>query len=69
MEVLMQISATVRNQAGEHRAVVRTGNNEHVLAIPAKQEGLGSGVNGGELLFLALATCYCNDLYREAKER
>jgi uncharacterized OsmC-like protein len=26
-------------------------------------------VNGGELLFLALATCYCNDLYREAARR
>jgi organic hydroperoxide reductase OsmC/OhrA len=25
--------------------------------------------NGGELLFLALATCYCNDLYREAAAR
>jgi uncharacterized OsmC-like protein len=23
-------------------------------------------VNGGEFLMLALATCYCNDLYREA---
>jgi uncharacterized OsmC-like protein len=23
-------------------------------------------VNGGEFLLLALATCYCNDLYREA---
>lgn len=65
----MQISATVTNRAGEHRAVVRTGDNEQVLAIPAKQEGSGSGINGGELLFLALATCYCNDLYREAKER
>ena len=26
-------------------------------------------MNGGELLFLALATCYCNDIYREAKAR
>jgi uncharacterized OsmC-like protein len=26
-------------------------------------------VNGGELLFLALATCYCNDIYREAAKR
>jgi uncharacterized OsmC-like protein len=69
MEVLMQISATVTNQAGEHRAVVRTGDKEQVLAVPAKQDGSGSGINGGELLFLALATCYCNDLYREAKER
>ena len=26
-------------------------------------------MNGGELLFLALATCYCNDIYREAAKR
>jgi uncharacterized OsmC-like protein len=26
-------------------------------------------VNGGELLMLALATCYCNDLFREAALR
>jgi organic hydroperoxide reductase OsmC/OhrA len=26
-------------------------------------------VNGGELLFVALATCYCNDIYREAAKR
>jgi uncharacterized OsmC-like protein len=26
-------------------------------------------VNGGELLFLALATCHCNDIYREAAKR
>ena len=24
-------------------------------------------MNGGEFLMLALATCYCNDLYREAE--
>ena len=29
----------------------------------------GSSANGGELLFLALATCYCNDIYREAAKR
>ena len=32
----------------------------------ANSEDEGSAVNGGELLMLALATCYCNDLYREA---
>ena len=31
--------------------------------------GYGSSANGGELLFLALATCYCNDIYREAAKR
>lgn len=39
------------------------------MAIAAKGEGHGSRVNGGELLFLALAACYCNDLYREARKR
>lgn len=35
------------------------------LAVPVKREGKGSAINGGEFLMLALATCYCNDLYRE----
>ena len=26
-------------------------------------------MNGGELLITALATCYCNDIYREAAKR
>ena len=34
--------------------------------MPLKSSGFGSAVNGGEFLMLALATCYCNDLYREA---
>jgi organic hydroperoxide reductase OsmC/OhrA len=37
------------------------------LVVPAKPGGNGSAVNGGEFLMLALATCYCNDLYREAQ--
>jgi organic hydroperoxide reductase OsmC/OhrA len=41
----------------------------HSLNIPPKQTGFGSSANGGELLFLALATCYCNDIYREATKR
>lgn len=35
--------------------------------MPSKPSGKGSAVNGGEFLMLALATCYCNDLYREAE--
>lgn len=65
----MTIAAVVVNRGNEHRAVVRTGDKEQPLAIAAKAEGSGSSVNGGELLFLALATCFCNDLYREANER
>ena len=39
------------------------------MRFSRRSQGLGSSVNGGELLFLALATCYCNDIYREAAKR
>ena len=48
---------------------LRTDERELSLQIPTKQDGFGSSANGGELLFLALATCYCNDIYREASKR
>ena len=63
----MQISATVRNSADEHAVSVQTGSNRQTLPIAGKAVGRGSAVNGGEFLMLALATCYCNDLYREAE--
>jgi organic hydroperoxide reductase OsmC/OhrA len=62
----VEIIATVHNRPGVHEALVRTGSTTQPLAIAAKATGRGSAVNGGELLMLALATCYCNDLYREA---
>ena len=65
----MKISATVRNGPAAHEASVRTEARTQALAIAPKSEGRGSAVNGGELLMLALATCYCNDLYREADRR
>ncbi len=46
--------------------MVRTGEVPRALPIPARAGVPGSAVSGGELLMLALATCYCNDLYREA---
>ncbi len=36
------------------------------LPVPARTTAHGSAVNGGELMMLALATCYTNDIYREA---
>ena len=63
----MEVAATVRNSPGRHDVSVRTGTTTQPLAIAAKAIGGGSAVNGGELLMLALATCYCNDLYREAQ--
>ena len=62
----MHISATVRNSGTSHEAAVATAGVSKEIPIPAKSNGPGSSVNGGELLMLALATCYGNDLYREA---
>jgi len=65
----LKISAKVQNSAGQHHITLRTNEDVHSLAIPPKPTGFGSSANGGELLFLALATCYCNDIYREAAKR
>jgi uncharacterized OsmC-like protein len=64
----MRISANVRNTGRDHRVTVSTGGVVQDLGIKAKATGLGSSINGGEFLMLALATCYCNDLYREAAQ-
>jgi uncharacterized OsmC-like protein len=62
----MQISALVRNACGSHEVTVATAGTSQHLSVACKSGGFGSAVNGGEFLMLALATCYCNDLYREA---
>lgn len=62
----MKITATVRNARATHEVTVSTQGHAQSLPVPAKSAGAGSAVNGGEFLMLALATCYCNDLYREA---
>lgn len=63
----MLISATVKNSQTQHEVSVRTGSSTQSLAVPPKPSGKGLVVNGGEFLMVALATCYCNDLYREAE--
>jgi len=62
----MKICARVRNGSSEHKVTVATAGVGKELVIPMKAVGAGSSVNGGEFLMLALATCYCNDVYREA---
>src|SRR4030095_9607284 len=62
----MLISAAVKNSPSSHQVEVRTGGAAQSLPVPSKATGRGSSINGGEFLMLALATCYCNDVFREA---
>jgi uncharacterized OsmC-like protein len=65
----MKITAKVENSKDNHQVTLRTNESVHSVVIPPKPTGYGSSANGGELLFLALASCYCNDIYREPAKR
>ena len=65
----IRIEAHVANALHSHRAVVATNGASRDIDIAPRATGYGSSANGGELLCLALATCYCNDVYREAALR
>jgi uncharacterized OsmC-like protein len=65
----MKFSARVENSKNTHKVAMQAGDAMHSIDIPPKETGYGSSASGGELLFLALATCYCNDIYREAAKK
>lgn len=65
----MKIAARLSNNSSSHTLEVETEGRKQSIAIAPKSVGRGSSINGGELLFAALATCFCNDLYREAAKR
>jgi len=65
----MNVIASIKNSLQQNDIIVETDGNKKKIIIPAKPDGQGSSVNGAELLFLSLATCFCNDIYREAVRR
>ena len=65
----MNISAKINSSFNQHDISVQTDGDSKMISISPKSSGYGSSINGGELLLLSLATCFCNDLYREAKKR
>lgn len=65
----MKVSATITNKSGSNVITVSTNNQSKSISISSKESGYGSSVNGGELLALSLAVCFCNDIYREAAKR
>jgi uncharacterized OsmC-like protein len=64
----MKFSASIKNSLNDHQVTLKVGEKEQNLPIAPKPTG-GSSITGGELLFLALATCFCNDIYREGTKR
>jgi len=63
------LSVETRNIAGEVTAVGRAGPFTLVVDRPVEAGGGGLGFNGGQLLYLAVAGCVSNDLFREAQAR
>lgn len=65
---MIKFTAKIQNQENQHSVSLQTGNHVYSIEIAPKAGGFGSKMNGGEALVLAIATCYCNDIYREAKQ-
>ncbi len=65
----MKISAQINSKKDNHQIKVDSGGIIKELSIGSGINGFGSSINGGEFLFLAIATCFCNDIYREAKKK
>ena len=65
----MLMSATIKSSLNRHEVEMQTNGAAKQISIAAKSTGYGSSINGGELLLLSLATCFCNDIYREAAKR
>ena len=57
----------LRNIRGRPAAIGTAGGHTLVVDRPADGGGDGLGFNGGELLYLAVAGCVSNDLFREAR--
>src|SRR6478736_6173148 len=57
----------VRNVAGEPAAIGSAGPHTVVVDRPGDAGGRGVGFNVGQLLYLAIAGCVSNDLFREAR--
>ena len=65
----MKISASIESRKNQQHVVLQTNDAAKSIELPIKSSGFGSSVNGGELLLLSLATCFCNDIYREAGKK
>jgi uncharacterized OsmC-like protein len=65
----MAIEVSTATLAGRPTAVGAAGTFTLVVDRPAADGGGGLGFSGGQLLYLSIAACVSNDLFREAPGR
>ena len=65
----MKVTASIKSSFNHQQTIVQTNDAAKEMSITVKPSGYGSSINGGELLLLSLATCFCNDIYREAAKK
>lgn len=63
----MTVEVCTRSLPGRPAAIGSAGPFTLVVDRPADGGGDGLGFNGGQLLYLAVAGCVSNDLFREAR--
>jgi putative redox protein len=63
----MHIEVETRNVDGRVTSLGTAGQFTLVVDRPTEGGGGGLGFNGGQLLYLAVAGCISNDLFREAR--
>ena len=66
---MSQTSVHVRTVHESSAAVGWAGHRTLTIDRSEQAGGMGLGYSGGELLFLAIGACFCNDLFREAAKR
>jgi|SRR5579859_6651383 len=66
---MAQLTVHVRTVHEAPAAVGWAGQRTLTIDRPEQAGGMGLGYSGGELLFLAIGACYCNDLFREAAKQ
>jgi uncharacterized OsmC-like protein len=63
------VEVETRSVDGQVTALGAAGSYTLVVDRPVAAGGGGRGFNGGQLLYLAIAGCVSNDLFREAQAR
>jgi putative redox protein len=64
----MPIEVETHNVSGKVTALGTAGSFTLVVDRPVEAGGSGKGFNGGQLLYLAVAGCISNDLFRDAPQ-